>query len=70
MSTTTDQTIHRFSVPAMSCGHCETAIKDEVNKIQGVLDVAVDLDAKTVVVTGGADPAIRDAIDEAGYDIA
>ena len=39
---------------------------------QGVAAVAVDLDAKTVTVTGQAldDDAIRAAIDEAGYDVA
>ena len=68
--TTTDQTIHNYSVPGVSCGHCKAAIEGEVVKVSGVTGVAVDIDAKTVAVTGGDDAPIRDAIDEAGYDIA
>jgi copper chaperone len=61
-----------FSVPAMSCGHCEAAVKSEVGKVRGVETVHVDLASKDVVVTG-ADldrPALVAAIDEAGYDVA
>ncbi len=68
--TTTDQTTHNYSVPGISCGHCKAAIDGEVMKVAGVVGVDVDIDAKTVAVTGGDDTAIRDAIDEAGYDIA
>jgi copper chaperone len=68
--TTTDQTIRNYSVPGISCGHCKAAIEGEVTKISGVTGIDVDIDAKTVVVTGGDDSAIRDAIDEAGYDVA
>ena len=68
--TTTDQTIHNYSVPDISCGHCKAAIEGEVTKISGVVGVDVNIDAKTVAVTGGDDAAIREAIDEAGYDVA
>lgn len=68
--TTTDQTIHNYSVPGISCGHCKAAIEGEVNKVSGVAGVDVNIDAKTVAVTGGDDATIRDAIDEAGYDVA
>ena len=58
-----------LSVPGMSCGHCEAAVKSEVGKVVGVEAVDVDLDSKDVVVTG--DPldldAIVAAVDEAGY---
>ena len=61
-----------YSVPGVSCGHCRTAITDEVGQVAGVLTVDVDLDAKRVTVTGDSldDSAVRDAIDEAGYDVA
>lgn len=68
--TTTDQTIHNYSVPGISCGHCQAAIEGEVTKVSGVTGVEVDIDAKSVAVTGGIDAAIREAIDEAGYDVA
>jgi copper ion binding protein len=61
-----------FSVPGVSCEHCQRAIEGEVSQVQGVASVEVDLDAKTVTVTG--DPldgaAIVAAIDEAGYEVA
>ena len=61
-----------YTVPGMSCEHCRTAITTEVTKVAGVDAVDVDLDAKRVSVRGAEidDAAVRDAIDEAGYDIA
>lgn len=61
-----------FSVPAMTCGHCEAAIKQEVGAVAGVTGVDVDLETKDVVVTGSAldREAIVEAIDEAGFDVA
>ncbi|HEX2162058.1 MAG TPA: heavy metal-associated domain-containing protein [Thermoleophilaceae bacterium] len=61
-----------YSVPGVSCGHCHTAIADEVERVAGVRRVEVDLDAKRVVVRGGAldDAAIRAAIEAAGYEVA
>ena len=60
-----------FEVPSMSCGHCVSAITAEVAQVPGVVDVAIDLDTKAVVVTGDGldDSAIRDAIAEAGYEV-
>ncbi|TQS27926.1 heavy-metal-associated domain-containing protein [Microbispora sp. KK1-11] len=58
-----------LSVPAISCGHCVKAIAESVGEVPGVGSVAVDFTAKTVVVTGAADPtAVRAAIAEAGYE--
>lgn len=61
-----------LSVPGMTCGHCEAAVKQEVGALAGVSDVAVDLDSKDVVVSGGAldRDQIVAAIDEAGFDVA
>ena len=61
-----------YSVPGISCEHCRVAITGEVSQVAGVDTVDVDLGAKCVFVTGDAfaDAAVRDAIDEAGYDIA
>lgn len=59
-----------YSVPGISCAHCKHAISAEVGKVAGVAVVAVDLDAKTVVVQGNAleDASVRAAIVEAGYE--
>ena len=61
-----------YTVPGIHCAHCEQAITEEVSKVDRVVDVAVDLDAKTVSVSGDAisDEAVRAAIDEAGYEVA
>ena len=59
-----------YTVPGMSCAHCEAAVMEEVSALQGVEGVAVDLGTKRVVVTGSEldDAAIRAAIEEAGYE--
>jgi copper chaperone len=59
-----------YSVPGVSCGHCRTAITTEVSKLAGVSAVEVDLERKVVIVTGAGfnGAAVRDAIDEAGYE--
>ena len=59
-----------YSVPGMSCAHCEHAVSSELAKVEGVASVAVDLNTKLVVVHGSDldDGALRAAIDEAGYE--
>jgi len=61
-----------YSVPAIHCSHCAQSIKDEVSSVDGVESVDVDVDAKVVTIRGEAlsDDAIREAIDEAGYEAA
>jgi copper chaperone len=58
-----------YTVPAMHCGHCERAVKEEVGSVAGVATVDVDLDTKRVAVRGDGldDAALRAAIEEAGY---
>ena len=59
-----------YAVPGVSCGHCRTAIEEEVRQVPGVDSIDVDLDARRVSVRGSGldDKALRAAIDEAGYD--
>jgi copper chaperone len=61
-----------YSVPGVSCGHCRAAIVEEVERVDGVREVEVDLDAKRVAVRGDGveDAAVREAIVEAGYEVA
>lgn len=63
------QTIE-FTVPGMTCGHCEAAVKGEIGKVAGVTSVDVDLATKAVVVAGeGLElDAIFAAVDEAGFE--
>ena len=64
-------TTRAYVVDGMTCGHCVNAVTGEVTKLDGVTDVAVDLEAKTVTVSGEPidDNAVREAIDEAGYTV-
>ena len=59
-----------YTVPAMSCSHCEAAVKQEISALAAVEDVIVDLETKRVEVIGLDldDAAIRAAIAEAGYE--
>jgi copper chaperone CopZ len=61
-----------YSVPAIHCAHCAMSIREEVSEVEGVDDVAVDLDTKVVTVSGNDldDAALRAAIEEAGYHAA
>lgn len=60
-----------YDVPGISCDHCKRAIEQEVGAVPGVTTVTVDVAARSVLVEGTAtDPAVRAAIDEAGYDVA
>ena len=61
-----------YTVPDMSCGHCERAVSAELLAVACVESVAVDLDTKLVTVRGSDldDAALRAAIEEAGYEAA
>ena len=61
-----------YSVPAIHCAHCAMSIREELSEVEGVDDVAVDLDTKVVIVRGTDldDAALRAAIVEAGYEAA
>lgn len=61
-----------YTVPGISCEHCKRAIETEVSLVTGVDSVDVDIQAKTVTVSGDPldDAAIVGAIDEAGYEVA
>jgi copper ion binding protein len=60
-----------YSVPGISCDHCQRAIEAEVAKLDGVEAVRVDIEAKTVQVEGDVAPEeILGAIEQAGYEIA
>jgi len=66
MSTTT------WTVQGMTCGHCVSAVTEEISAIPGVSGVAVDLATGLVTVTADADPsadAVAAAVDEAGYTL-
>jgi copper chaperone len=64
-----------IQVAGMTCGHCVSAVTEELTDLPGVTDVAIDL------VAGGTSPvtvtseqpldetAVAAAVDEAGYEL-
>ncbi len=66
MTTTT------YQVKGMTCGHCVSAVSEELRRIEGVSDVEVDLATGNVVVSSEAPiegEAVRAAVEEAGYEV-
>ena len=67
MTTTT------YTVAGMTCGHCVSAVTEEVSTVPGVTGVEVDLASGGLTVTSEApvdDTAVRAAVEEAGYEVA
>jgi copper chaperone len=70
MTTTT------YSVTGMTCGHCTASVTEEISKLTGVQEVTIDLVAggtSAVHVTSESaldESAVREAVDEAGYELA
>ena len=62
-----------LNVQGMSCGHCVKAVEGCVGELQGINEVKVDLGAAQVTVTFDASQvtveAIKEAIEEQGYDV-
>lgn len=68
-----DQYSTQFVVRGMTCGHCVRAVTDEVAKLAGVTEVAIDLASGAVTVTSAAPldrGEVQAAVDEAGYELA
>ena len=62
-----------LNVPDISCGHCKSSIEGAVKELEGVENVNVDVDSKTVELsydeaTANID-AIIEAIEEQGYTV-
>jgi copper ion binding protein len=62
-----------YTVTGMTCHHCVRAVTEEVSRIDGVSEVAVDLASGVVTVTSSQpidQAAVEDAVTEAGYQLA
>ena len=73
MTSTSDSGETRtYRVQGMTCEHCRASVREEVTEVAGVDDVDVDLASGRMVVRGaGFDvAAVRDAVAEAGYEVA
>jgi copper ion binding protein len=61
-----------YLVKGMTCGHCVNSVSTEVGALPGVDDVQVDLTSGTVTVRSATaldEQAVREAVDEAGYEL-
>ena len=69
MSTPAERT---YTVQGMTCEHCRASVTEEVAEVDGVTAVDVDLSSGRLTVAGDVldDAAIRDAVAEAGYEVA
>lgn len=57
-----------LSVPDMTCGHCKATVEAALANVPGAGQVTVDLDARTVAVSGNAPvDALCAALEESGY---
>jgi copper ion binding protein len=75
MSTTssTPAVTETFQVAGMTCDHCAHAVTSELTGLHGVTAVRVDVPTGQVEVTSSAPLTtgeVRDAIEEAGYQLA
>ncbi|MBW1603075.1 heavy-metal-associated domain-containing protein [Streptomyces sp. JJ66] len=61
-----------YEVSGMSCAHCEKAIAEEIGGLAGVTEVRADAGSGRVTVSSAGEPhddAVREAVDEAGYEL-
>lgn len=59
-----------IKVEGMMCGHCKARVEKACKEVPGTEDAVVDLEAKTVTVTGSADvAALKKAITDADYTV-
>ena len=59
-----------IKVNGMMCTHCKARVEKVCKAVPGTVDAVVDLQAKTVTVTGSADvAALKQAITDADYEV-
>ncbi len=61
-----------YQVSGMTCGHCEGAVSSEISELPGVTSVkAVAATGQVTVVSESPldEAAVREAVDEAGYEL-
>ncbi len=62
--------VNRYQVTGMTCGHCEMSIREEVDEIPGIAEIAISAQTGELVVSGRGeidDAQVLAAVAEAGY---
>ena len=68
-------TVTKLAVTGMTCGHCVSAVTNELRNVPEVQDVSVELHVgaeslvRVISKLPLAEAPLREAIDEAGYDV-
>ena len=58
-----------ITVDGMSCGHCEQAVEEALEELEGVARATADREAGEATIEGSAEPdRLVAAVEEAGYD--
>ena len=59
-------------IKGMTCGHCSARVEQMLKGLEGVTDAVVDLEGENAIINLSApvsDELIKEAIDDAGYDV-
>jgi len=62
----------KLFIEGMSCGHCVAHVEEALKELDGVKSALVSLEEKTAVIElthNVDDEKLKEAIDEAGYEI-
>ena len=67
-------TTANYTVTGITCGHCVQAVTEEVSALDGVTDVAIELEGGRMTITSDQPielAKVAEAVDEAGdYQVA
>ena len=66
-----EDTTKVYSVEGMTCGHCESSVREEVEELDGVEYAQADRSTGLLTVRGKEidDAAVRAAVQAAGYAV-
>ncbi len=59
-----------YLVTGMTCGHCESSVREEVSKVTGVRDLTIDAGTGDLTIISDLpvdDAVVVHAVTEAGY---
>ena len=59
-----------YTVFGMTCGGCAKSVTNAIADAAPGASVEVDLDAKAVTVEGAAEDAVKQAVENAGFEFA
>ncbi|OOR87849.1 hypothetical protein B0181_09440 [Moraxella caviae] len=64
-------TMQTFNIDGMTCGGCAKSVQNAIMGVAGVQSVSVDFESGSAVVVAdlSVQAAIREAIEDAGFDV-